>query len=99
MARRDVGHRRAATLVGNVADVGARAQLEQLGREMLRPKADDTVSGESSVQWRALQMPVGRLLIGVAGGEDAGLVEGADTIWKPTGMPSRVMPPGSVSVG
>jgi len=45
MARRDVGHRRAATLVGNVADVGARAQLEQLGREMLRPQRRMTPYG------------------------------------------------------
>jgi hypothetical protein len=35
VAGRDVDDRQPAALVGHVADVGAGAQLEELGREML----------------------------------------------------------------
>src|SRR5882757_3553003 len=52
-----------------------------------------------TLQWRPFQVPIGGLLIDVTGGENALLVEGAATIWKPTGTPSDVTPPGKVSVG
>src|SRR5580704_13504554 len=52
-----------------------------------------------TLKWRPIQMPVGGLLVGMAGREDARLAEAGPTIWKPTGTPSDVTPPGKVSVG